>query len=164
MLVQICGVATIASQIDNVSANLFVVNPFLDQQRLGSPIVKGIYYNPSVANLDNIKHIAFGNTVGNNRLNISSGNTAIGLDETTTTTSKLDVNGSNGYSQLRLRQSYTPTSSYDTNGNIGDVSWDDYFYIKTSNSHLSIFCDGSTFVFAHMLIVFCFHARLEAKF
>jgi hypothetical protein len=104
------------------------------EQRLGSPIVRGIYYNPSVANLDNTKHIAFGNTVGNNRLNISSGNTAIGLDETTTTTSKLDVNGSNGYNQLRLRQSYTPTSSYDTNGNIGDVSWDDsYFYIKTSN-------------------------------
>ena len=132
--VQLCGVATISQQIDNVSANLLVVAPFLDQQRLGTPIVRGIFYSPSVANLDNTKHIAFGNTVGDNKLNISSGNTGIGLDETTLTTSKLDVNGSNGYNQLRLRQSYTPTSSSDTNGKVGDVSWDDnYFYIKTSN-------------------------------
>jgi hypothetical protein len=29
---------------------------------------------------------------------------------------------------------YTPTSTYDTNGNIGDTSWDEYyFYVKTDD-------------------------------
>jgi hypothetical protein len=71
---------------------------------------------------------------GDVRLHTNSGRTSIGLDESSTITSRLDVSGEQGYNQLRLRKKYTPTSSSDTNGAEGDVSWDDnYFYIKTSS-------------------------------
>ena len=62
------------------------------------------------------------------------GRTSIGLDGSSTITSRLDISGEEGYNQLRLRKKYTPTSTSDTNGAEGDVSWDDnYIYIKTSS-------------------------------
>lgn len=71
---------------------------------------------------------------GDVRLHTSSGRTSIGLDGSSTITSRLDVSGEEGYNQLRLRKKYTPTSSSDANGAEGDVSWDDnYIYIKTSS-------------------------------
>jgi hypothetical protein len=71
---------------------------------------------------------------GDVRLHTTSGRTSIGLDGSSTITSRLDVSGEEGYNQLRLRKKYTPTSSTDTNGAEGDVSWDDnYIYIKTSS-------------------------------
>jgi hypothetical protein len=71
---------------------------------------------------------------GDVRLHTTSGRTSIGLDGSSTITSRLDVSGEEGYNQLRLRKKYTPTSSSDTNGAEGDVSWDDnYIYIKTSS-------------------------------
>jgi hypothetical protein len=71
---------------------------------------------------------------GDVRLHTTSGRTSIGLDGSSTITSRLDVSGEEGYNQLRLRKKYTPTSSSDTNGAVGDVSWDDnYIYIKTSS-------------------------------
>ena len=110
----------------------FIINSPLDQSLTGTNIVKGIVYSPAVINLNNAYHVAFENTVGNNKLNSTSGNTAIGLKDTVATTSKLDINGDAGYNQLRLRKNYTPTSSSDPNGQTGDTAWDDnYFYIKT---------------------------------
>lgn len=71
---------------------------------------------------------------GDVRLHTTSGRTSIGLDGSSTVTSRLDVSGEEGYNQLRLRKKYTPTSSSDPNGAEGDVSWDDnYMYIKTSS-------------------------------
>jgi hypothetical protein len=71
---------------------------------------------------------------GDVRLHTTSGRTSIGLDGSSTITSRLDVSGEDGYNQLRLRKKYTPTSSSDNNGAEGDVSWDDnYIYIKTSS-------------------------------
>jgi hypothetical protein len=71
---------------------------------------------------------------GDVRLHTTSGRTSIGLDGSSTITSRLDISGEDGYNQLRLRKKYTPTSSSDANGAEGDVSWDDnYIYIKTSS-------------------------------
>lgn len=71
---------------------------------------------------------------GDVKLHTTSGRTSIGLDGSSTITSRLDVSGEEGYNQLRLRKKYTPTSTSDTNGAEGDVSWDDnYIYIKTSS-------------------------------
>lgn len=70
---------------------------------------------------------------GEVRLHTGSGRTSIGLDGSSTITSRLDVSGETGYNQFRLRKKYTPMSTSDTNGSEGDMSWDDnYIYIKTA--------------------------------
>ena len=114
---------------------------------LNKPVNRGVYDNVPVGGREIGLRIRFtSNTTtaselraletvnGDVRLHTSSGRTSVGLDGSSTITSRLDVSGEEGYNQLRLRKKYTPTSTSDTHGAEGDISWDDnYIYIKTSS-------------------------------
>ena len=114
----------------NLSGNVLWLTPrynFTDTAHTTSTTVRGIYYNPTVASISGVRHIAYQNTTGSNLLNSTSGNTRIGYNANDTTF-KLDVNGRVRISDT-LTLSTTPASS--------DTSTNDILLINSSNGRVS---------------------------
>jgi hypothetical protein len=83
-----CGASS-----DTTRANVLNIAPrYVFNCDSSRNLVRGIYYNPSIVNINRTNHVAYENTTGTNLLNSVSGSTRIGYN-TFDTTYRLDVNG-----------------------------------------------------------------------
>ena len=113
----------------NLSGNVLWLTPrynFTDTAHLSSTTVRGVYYNPTIAALGNVRHIAYENTTGSNLLNSTSGNTRIGYS-TVDTTFKFDVNG-----KVRITDTLTLSITHST----ADTTSNDILVINSSNGQV----------------------------
>ena len=97
----------------NLSGNVLWITPrynFTDAAHTTSTTVRGVYYNPTVASISGVRHIAYENTTGSNLLNSTSGNTRIGYSANDTTF-KLDVNGDARVTRLLVNTTTVDTSA-----------------------------------------------------
>ena len=97
----------------NLSGNVLWITPrynFTDTAHTTSTTVRGVYYNPTVASISGVRHIAYENTTGSNLLNSTSGNTRIGYSANDTTF-KLDVNGDARVTRLLVNTTTVDTSA-----------------------------------------------------
>lgn len=126
---------TVSGNLTNLGLNTTVHNQINIKPNItdsfGIGLFRGIFYNPNINFLGydiKLKHTAFQNTIGNNLLNSTSGNTRIGYN-TNDTTYKLDVNGSariNGNGQKLIftndnGQVIIGTTNGESAGSFGDV-------------------------------------------
>jgi len=115
--------------LPNLSGNVLWLTPrydFTDTAYLSSTTVRGVYYNPTIAALGNVMHIAYENTTGSNLLNSTSGNTRIGYS-TVDTTFKFDVNG-----KVRITDTLTLSITPST----ADTTSNDILVINSSNGQV----------------------------
>jgi hypothetical protein len=113
-----CGASS-----DTTRANVLNIAPrYVFNCDSSRNLVRGIYYNPSIVNINRTNHIAYENTTGTNLLNSVSGSTRIGYN-TFDTTYKLDVNGNTrvtGY--LDLQPSFNNSTAVIRNQGSSDGS------------------------------------------
>jgi hypothetical protein len=67
--------------LPDLSGNVLWITPrynFTDTAHTTSTTVRGVYYNPTIASMSGVRHIAYENTTGSNLLNTTSGSTVIG--------------------------------------------------------------------------------------
>jgi hypothetical protein len=115
---------------DTLAGNVLNIRPTYNiSYDSGRSIVRGIYYNPTLTNINRTSHVAYENTTGTNVLNSVSGSTRIGYS-LADTTYKLDVNG-----RVRLKDTLTLSTTPVT----ADTSANDLLVINSFNGQVRRF-------------------------
>jgi hypothetical protein len=108
-----CGASS-----DTTRANVLNIAPrYVFNCDSSRNLVRGIYYNPSIVNINRTNHIAYENTTGTNLLNSVSGSTRIGYN-TFDTTYRLDVNGGVKTDSIIVDNLYAKFGSYTGDGSV----------------------------------------------
>jgi hypothetical protein len=62
---RLAGSVTATTAVNTMNTNQLIINPTYNQQTFGTGILRGVYYNPTISNLNSSQHTAWENTSGN---------------------------------------------------------------------------------------------------
>ena len=70
---RLAGSVTATTAVNTMNTTQLLIDPIYNQQTFGTGILRGVYYNPIVSNLNTSQHYAWQNTTGDVLVNTTSG-------------------------------------------------------------------------------------------